>query len=253
MLKYDTLFGMKDLVVEAIELLQEYEPSEGYYLAFSGGKDSCVIKELANMAKVKYEAHYHNTTVDPPDLYYFIRDCYPDVIRDNPSMTMKQSIIKHKMLPTRLIRFCCKDLKENKGKGKFLITGVRSKESVKRSKQNKIDIDSKWGNVIKPIFDWSENQVWEFIKKYNVPYCKLYDEGFKRLGCIGCPNSSTAEKEMWFSKYPNYKTVYLSAIKTVMDNGGFKNPKWGITPEQILRSWIYGDYQKDVENDLFNC
>lgn len=44
----------KDKIEVAVQRIQEFEPKEGYYLAFSGGKDSCVIKELANMAGVKY-------------------------------------------------------------------------------------------------------------------------------------------------------------------------------------------------------
>jgi len=49
---------------QAITLLQNHEPSEGYYLAFSGGKDSQVIYDLAVKAKVKFEAYFNMTTVD---------------------------------------------------------------------------------------------------------------------------------------------------------------------------------------------
>ena len=49
------LYG-RDKVDKAIMRLQTYEPPEGYYLCFSGGKDSCVIKALADMAGVKYDA-----------------------------------------------------------------------------------------------------------------------------------------------------------------------------------------------------
>ena len=48
----------KDKVQVAIERLKTFEPPEGYYLVFSGGKDSVVIKALADMAGVKYDAHY---------------------------------------------------------------------------------------------------------------------------------------------------------------------------------------------------
>lgn len=63
-----------DKVETAIKRLQTFEPPEGYYLAFSGGKDSVVIKALADMAGVKYDAYYNNTSVDPPELIYFIRE-----------------------------------------------------------------------------------------------------------------------------------------------------------------------------------
>lgn len=67
-----------DKVETAIKRLQTFEPPEGYYLAFSGGKDSAVIKALADMAGVKYDAHYNLTSVDPPELVKFIKDFHSD-------------------------------------------------------------------------------------------------------------------------------------------------------------------------------
>ena len=72
-------FNGRDKVDKAILRLQTYEPKEGYYLCFSGGKDSVVIKALADMAGVKYDAHYSVTSVDPPELVRFIKDKYPEV------------------------------------------------------------------------------------------------------------------------------------------------------------------------------
>ena len=63
-------FEGKNKIEVAIDRIKHFEPSEGYYLAFSGGKDSIVCKELLNMAGVKYDAHYNHTTVDPPELIY---------------------------------------------------------------------------------------------------------------------------------------------------------------------------------------
>ena len=127
----------KDKVQVAIDRLKTFEPPEGYYLAFSGGKDSVVIKALADMAGVKYDAHYNLTSVDPPELVKFIKT-FEDVIIDRPKdkngnqITMWNLIPKKKMPPTQLIRYCCKDLKETGGSGRMTITGVRWAESVKR-------------------------------------------------------------------------------------------------------------------------
>ena len=63
----------------AIDRLRAFEPPEGYYLAFSGGKDSVVIKALADMAGVKYDAHYNHTSVEPPELVQFVREHHKDV------------------------------------------------------------------------------------------------------------------------------------------------------------------------------
>lgn len=74
----------QDKVETAIKRLQTFEPPEGYYLAFSGGKDSVVIKALADMAGVKYDARYNLTSVDPPELVRFIKDEHPDVVIEVP-------------------------------------------------------------------------------------------------------------------------------------------------------------------------
>lgn len=130
------MYGM-DRVETAIERLRAYEPEEGYWLAFSGGKDSVVVKALADMAGVKYEAHYQNTSVDPPELVQFIKT-FDDVHMDSPKdkdgkrITMWNLIPKKKMPPTRIVRYCCHELKESFGTGKIVITGVRWAESAKR-------------------------------------------------------------------------------------------------------------------------
>lgn len=112
--------GFDEKLQHSIELLQKSEKlaltmyEKGYYLAFSGGKDSQALYHVAQMAGVKFEAHYALTTLDPPELVYFIRDNYPDVIIDRPKLNFHQLCIKKKLLPTLFIRFCCAELKETK-------------------------------------------------------------------------------------------------------------------------------------------
>lgn len=69
MIEQLNIYG-KTKVEVAIERLKAFEPPDGFYLAFSGGKDSIVVKKLADMAQVKYDAHYSVTSVDPPELMY---------------------------------------------------------------------------------------------------------------------------------------------------------------------------------------
>lgn len=102
----------------AIERFKAFEPEEGYYLCFSGGKDSQCIYHLAKQAGVKFDAHYNLTGVDPPDLIYFIREHYPDVEfvvprdKDGRQTTMWSLIRRRKMPPSRYMRYCCTELKE---------------------------------------------------------------------------------------------------------------------------------------------
>ena len=131
----------EEKVKRAIKNLQAYEPEEGYYMAFSGGKDSVTLKALADMAGVKYEAVYRVTSVDPPELVRFIKNEHPDVIREVPRdrdgnpITMWNLIPKRLMPPTRVVRYCCSSLKETGGDGRMTLTGVRWAESSNR-KQN---------------------------------------------------------------------------------------------------------------------
>lgn len=128
----------KNKVEVAIERLQSFEPKEGYYLAFSGGKDSQCIYHLAKQAGVKFDAHYRVTSVDPPELVQFIKKNYSEVSLDYPRdkdgkvVTMWNLIAKNTMPPTRLARYCCQYLKEDGGDGRMTITGVRWAESANR-------------------------------------------------------------------------------------------------------------------------
>lgn len=126
------------LLKKAERLALKYNPTDGYYLAFSGGKDSQCIYHLAKLAGVKFKAHYAVTTIDPPELMRFIKRRYPDVIWERPKLTFFQLIRKKMMLPHRQVRFCCSELKETGGTGMVCITGVRRAESIKRAKRNSV-------------------------------------------------------------------------------------------------------------------
>lgn len=256
-----------DKVETAIKRLQTFEPPEGYYLAFSGGKDSVVIKALADMAGVKYDAHYNITSVDPPELVQFIKRYHSDVTMEKPrdkdgrQITMWNLIPKKKMPPTRLARYCCDKLKEGGGEGRFTVTGVRWAESVRRRNGRaglELSDGTKTGHrlmedpdnpenakmarfcptkgkhVLNPIIDWEDTDVWEFIYRYSIPYCVLYDQGYKRLGCIGCPMSTRRAEEL--EKYPKYKRAYLRAFKKMLENLD-KKTTWK-TPEDVMEWWI---------------
>ena len=280
MLQENTLFGVKDKVKIAIDRLQTFVPDEGYYLAFSGGKDSQCIYHLAKEAGVKFDAHYNLTTVDPPELVYFIRENYPDVIVDRPQKTMWQLIIENGGPPTRIRRYCCRELKERGGEGRIAVTGVRWAESTRRKadraafevlaskkedKQLFNDNDEdrrmfencmqKGKRIVNPIIDWEDADVWEYIHSRGLKYCKLYDEGFHRLGCIGCPMGGEKQIEKQFKRWPKYRANYIRAFERMLQRRRERGKKeiW-TNAEDVMRWWIYGTEKKhelEGQIDLF--
>lgn len=269
----DIVDSLQYKVEKAIERYKAFEPPEGYYLAFSGGKDSVVIKTLADMAGVKYDAHYAITSIDPPELTKFIKQHHPDVTRHAPDINYYDLIIKKRMPPTRIVRYCCEELKEEGGRGRFVVTGVRWYESVRRRAVRKeIEFDAygsqskkaiekrekfnlmndndekrrmmenctiKGKHILNPIIDWTDQEVWQFIKQNNIPYCKLYDKGYKRLGCIGCPMSGTNNMIKDFKHHPY---VFKRLIKTFDElvrmriNEGFET-EW-LDGDEVMQWWL---------------
>lgn len=125
-------------VKTAIERLKSYEPeTEPYYLCYSGGKDSDCIRILAELAGVKHDIVHNLTTVDAPETIQYIKSV-PNVIidearyEDGTHKTMWNLIVNKKIPPTRLKRYCCSELKEQGGKFRIKITGVRWSESSNR-------------------------------------------------------------------------------------------------------------------------
>lgn len=181
----------------AIRLLQSIKADE-IELSFSGGKDSCVILELAKMAQIPYRAIYKNTTIDPPGTIKFCERIGVEIIR--PQKTFFK-LIENSGFPTRRARFCCSILKEYKILDNS-IQGIRSCESVKRNATYQEPVICRiYGakknhvNVFLPILDWSNRDIDDFITERNIKCHPLYYANGKfdvnkRLGCICCPLQS---------------------------------------------------------------
>lgn len=137
-----------DLEKQAIDIMRTFASDDPYQLGYSGGKDSDVILHLAKKSGVKFNAVHNLTTVDAPETVYYVKK-KKEVSILYPKYSMWQLIVKHRSPPTRLFRFCCKDLKEYSGIGKKLITGVRKYESKNRMDNQGIVAFPKPGKEIK--------------------------------------------------------------------------------------------------------
>lgn len=202
---------------------------------------------------------------------------------DGSPITMWNLIPRKLIPPTRLIRYCCESLKENAGEGRLTVTGVRWAESRNRKDNHGVvtvmdrgakqelgnsedflptrqgglmlmnDNDSsrrmvescykKHKTTLNPIIDWTDAEVWQFIRSEKIPYCSLYDEGFRRLGCIGCPLASRKSRAEEFRRWPKYRDAYLHAFEKMLcerERKGKVDGEWrmGTDPNEVMHWWM---------------
>jgi phosphoadenosine phosphosulfate reductase len=189
------------------------------------------------------------TSVDPPELLRFIRKEYPDVNLMKPEKTMFQLIVEYGYPPTRRARYCCGELKERGGTGRIVVTGIRWEESLKRSQRKMVescykDVTKKYLN---PIVDWKSVDVWEYIKDNHLPYPSLYDEGLKRIGCIGCPNRDKGRR-IDFKRWPKFEKAYRNSFAKAIitrKRKNLKNEKNFVDADTMWKWWMEENSKED--------
>ena len=296
--------------------------SETYYdkpliITYSGGKDSDVLLHLAIESGVKFEVVNSHTTLDAPETVYHIRNTkkylesiginmtiiYPK--QDGKRTSMWKLIEEKGLPPTRIIRYCCRILKETSIPNRVIALGVRREESSQRKTREDFEIrgdskkDVKRFNLehtkevfddsmriakelelsikketaydctliksakenkdimVNPIIDWTFSDIWQYIQLNNIPYNPLYDMGYDRVGCIGCPMASYKQKCKQFRDFPSYKTNYIKAFDRLLEkrreNGNpliFKNGKECLTGEELFSWWIEEDKYGECKGQM---
>lgn len=259
----------KRLIDESIALIQRgavlansLSPDDGYWLAFSGGKDSQALYYLCKEARVKFTAHYQVTTIDPPANVYFIREHYPDVIMDRPRRNMFK-LIEVKGVPTVHHRFCCERLKEGQGAGHVVLTGVRASESRKRSAYPEFDVRSgrkehrehvggysldgmiqaehrcikgKDKVMLYPMLKWDAVDVWAYLDSIGAPHNPVYKQ-HDRVGCMFCPLSTIAEWQYYEDNYPRFKALFIRSIARYLETHPRTDTDIMWSPELYYEWW----------------
>lgn len=272
-----------DLEKKAIKRIQTAsEMSLAHYgkplvCTYSGGKDSEVMLELFRRCGIPFEVHNSHTTADAPQTVRHIREVFHKLENEGikceieyptykgKPTSMWKLIPEKKMPPTRMVRYCCKILKEKGCNNRYIATGVRWAESTKRkertqfekigkTKKDKVSFSDevmlmndndekrrmselcmqKNKMVVNPIIDWRDSDIWEYIRSEKLQVCELYNMGYNRVGCIGCP---IAGKSRWkeFADFPEYKKLYIHAFERMVKIN--HKHSWQ-TGEEVFRWWM---------------
>jgi len=271
---------------------------------YSGGKDSDVLVQLALecLKPDEFEVLNSHTTVDSPETVYYIRERFEELRKqgikctvqyptnkDGSPKSMWNLILKNDTPPTRLMRYCCRELKETSAPNRFIAVGVRedegsgrkgrsdfaTREATKKDayyyyyshakevfEQSERERESSGGQpneadaydckfiekakqkkdmICNPIYQFTEKEVWELIKDRGLKYNPMYDNGYFRVGCLGCPLARKAQLKQ-FADYPKYKALYIAAFDRMLKHreaAGKKN-EWK-TGEEVFNWWIGKD------------
>lgn len=186
--------------------------------------------------------------------------------------TSMWKLIPEKLMPpTQLVRYCCQVLKENGSRNRYIATGVRRAESTKRKTRGEFEKIGKTRKdaenfstamlledntskrrmtelcmqkntmVVNPIIDWTDTEIWEFIRSEKIPVRELYDCGYDRVGCIGCPMAGK-KRYREFADFPQYKKLYLHAFERMLEERARRGKKstW-ISAEEVFLWWMEDD------------
>ncbi|MEI6518480.1 MAG: phosphoadenylyl-sulfate reductase [bacterium] len=95
------------------------------------------------------------------------------------------------------------------------LTGLRQSQSVTRTTLQVVEIDEAHGGIYKinPLANWSEKQVWDYIREHNLPYNELHDKGFPSIGCAPCTRPIQPSEDLragrWWWEEPDHKECGL--------------------------------------------
>ncbi len=196
----------------ALDLIKEALPKGKSAIGFSGGTDSLVVLHLVRSIDKSVVAVFSNTGVESPHTVKFCRSqvnliemhpikSFMDCIEDYGWPEVKANAKTHG-------NQCCNWLKEKPSRDYYndndidvVFTGLTQDESRNRwmlfKRLGALYYAKTHGNWrCHPIWDWSEDDVWSYIRSENIPYNPIYDNGAKRCGCMPCTAYTSYKKQL---------------------------------------------------------
>ncbi len=155
----------------------------------------------------------------PVESYFPEREAVEALEREKGFYSFRQSVEERK--------FCC-GVRKVEPLGRALngldawITGLRREQAVTRTAIGKVEIDASHRGIIKvnPLVDWSEKQVWDYIRTRDVPYNALHDLGFPSIGCAPCTRAIKPGEDIragrWWWETPEGKEcgLHVPSVQT---------------------------------------
>lgn len=240
-------------MIREFEPLALRNDPRGYCVCTSEGKDSRVLGHLMRRAGVRHFYLHSVTGIDPPELVCFQRRNFQqyrdlgftacDVMYET---SMWRLMLRKKFPPLHQMRWCCACLKERRSVeygNAVLALGVRKYESARRAKsrdeleiaargQGKRSLIMAWDNDesrrtfencyaqaekrLNPLACWPDSYIWDYSHEAGLEQCCLYSEGFRRLGCIGCPMAGERERRREFDRWPKFRDQWIRIFGQVI-------------------------------------
>lgn len=245
-----------DKLKQAIRLVKSAASVHPYAIAFSGGKDSCLLRYIAKEANINAPLYYCSTTIDPPGTIAFCQRMGANILR--PQYSFLQ-LVERKGLPSMFRRYCCEFLKEQYISD-YLMLGVRRAESIKRSQRYctfeavRQYSKSKITLQLLPIVFFSDYDVEYIINDKQIECHPLYYDSngsfcvSRRLGCIGCPLAS----DRGVSDYKQYPILLRQVIKRLIKYHQSKGRTKDFAYLDIVRQLFYSNHGEYKFQQTFN-
>ena len=106
--------------------------------------------------------------------------------------------------------------------------------------------------VVNPIYDWTDADVWSYLRSGHYPYNPMYDMGYHRVGCIGCPMATYRQKKKEFAGFPYFKQKYIEAfdacLKQRIADGRPNKENW--TSGKDIYDWWVEEYKHNPRGQM---
>ncbi len=194
-------FGVEDVVL--VDMLSRLTPSPRVF-AIDTGRLHQATYEVMERVRERYGI--------PIEVYFPEREAVERLERGHGFFSFKQSLgDRHECCHIRKVEPLERALAELDA----WITGLRREQSVTRTQVAVAERDDSHGGIVKlnPLVDWTNDDVWDYIRRHNVPYNRLHDEGYPSIGCDPCTRAVGPGEHpragRWWWESPEHKECGL--------------------------------------------